>query len=81
MSERKRAVFFMDMQDGIPVCPDCKVQVGEGEDHCINCALSESEFEIEGLRKYAAHKKGCFRAKSVFRVIRCSCGLDDLLAG
>ena len=35
----------------------------------------------EALREYAVHKKGCFQAKSVFRIIHCSCGLDTLLAG
>jgi len=55
MNKRMKAIFFVDEQDGIPICPDCKVQIGEGEDHCINCALYEAEFEIEGLRGEIEH--------------------------
>ena len=51
MNERMKAVFFVDEQDGIPICPDCKVQIGEGEDHCTNCAFYEAEAEIVGLRE------------------------------
>ena len=53
MCERKKALFFVDEQDGIPICPDCKVQIGEGEDHCMNCALYESEQQIEKLHSLA----------------------------
>lgn len=51
MFERMKAVFCVDQQDGIPICPDCKVQIGEGEDHCLNCALYECEIELDALKK------------------------------
>lgn len=51
---RIRAVYTIDSQDGLPICPDCKVQIGEGEDHCPNCALYACEMEIVGLRKRVA---------------------------
>ena len=46
-TRRMRAVYLIDNQDNIPACPDCKVQIGEGEDHCTNCALYECEIELE----------------------------------
>ena len=47
---RLKSISFMNMDDGIHVCPNCHVQVGEGEDHCLNCALYESEQQIETLQ-------------------------------
>ena len=49
MSEIKKSVFVVDAEDGIPICPDCKVQIGEGADHCKNCALYELEYAITGF--------------------------------
>ncbi len=54
MFERMKAVFCVDQEDGIPICADCKVQIGEGEDHCLNCALYEAEEEIRVLQKNVA---------------------------
>jgi len=48
---RLKSISFMNMDDGIHVCPTCHVQIGEGEDHCLNCALCESEYEIEALKE------------------------------
>ena len=43
--------------------------------------VRELEAENGALREYTTHRDGCFQAKSVFRIIHCSCGLDALLAG
>jgi hypothetical protein len=46
---RKKAVYTINSDDGIPICCVCKLQIGEGDDNCLNCALYESEQEIERI--------------------------------
>jgi hypothetical protein len=53
---RKKAVYTINSDDGIPICCVCKLQIGEGDDNCLNCALYESEQEIE---RFHATKDGC----------------------
>jgi len=43
--------------------------------------LEYLESDNKALKEYATHKEDCFQAKSVFRIIHCSCGLDALLKG
>lgn len=49
--------------------------------HYLLYKLARLEAENKALRKYTTHREDYFQAKSVFRIIHCSCGLDALLKG
>ena len=34
-----KALFWVSQQDGLAVCYDCKMEIGEKSDTCMNCAL------------------------------------------
>ena len=42
--ERIKASYSFD-DTGLAICGYCNLQLGEGLDNCINCALAEYEYE------------------------------------
>lgn len=45
MTNRMKPSTYIDREDGLEICCDCKCQVGESADKCWSCALWESETE------------------------------------
>jgi len=49
--KRLQSISDINSDDGTHTCSYCHLQLGEGEDNCMNCALFQHEFEKEMLIK------------------------------
>ena len=55
--ELAKALYTID-DTGLAICTDCHLQLGEGMDNCVNCALAEYEYDVPKLERVARAAPG-----------------------